>query len=138
MLLARQQVLQNRTVSVIDAYTSSDIFLLLDDTSFGNSCIQLPLIYILLSCCNKGPNRFCHSFAVSPFPRVFCFKVNPYILSPNFARITTRKAPIARPSICTYHESLNLNNTMLTAIVKIRFQGCSLTFRRRLLAVELL
>ena len=70
LFLARQQLSQYQAISVTNAYTSLDIFILCD-TSFGNTCIQLPLIYILLSCGNTVTSCFCHYLAVSKFPTVF-------------------------------------------------------------------
>ena len=40
-------------------------------TSFDNNRIQLPLIYMLLSCGIMGTNRFCHSLVVSQLSPVF-------------------------------------------------------------------
>ena len=58
LFLARQQLSQYQTISVIDAYTSSDIFPHFRWYQFQNSRIQPPLTYMWLSCCNMGTNLF--------------------------------------------------------------------------------
>ena len=45
-------------------------------------------------------------------------RAHSYSFSQKFARITAMGVPIARPSTCTYHESLHVKYTLLTAIFK--------------------
>ena len=61
-------------------------FCILDDTSFGNSRIQPPLIYMLFSWGNIGINHFCHSLAVPPFPPVFLVLEHSVICLPELQR----------------------------------------------------
>ena len=70
LFLARQQFSQKQTRLLMRKYHRT-FFCILDDTSFGIYRIQPHPIWMQLSCCNMGINRFCQSLAVSLFLLVF-------------------------------------------------------------------
>ena len=93
----------------------------LDDTSFGNSSIQLPLIYMWFPAETWAQPFLSLICCISVPTGISCLRANSYSFSHKFARITARDAPIAEPSTCTYHESIHVKYILLTAVFKSLF-----------------
>ena len=108
---------------LFDAYTSSDIFPHFRWYQFRQLSHSTPFDLYVTFLLQHGHKPFFFSSicCISVPTGISCLRANSYSSSHKFARITARDAPIPEPSTCTYHESLHLKYTLLTAIFKSLF-----------------
>ena len=122
LFLKRQQLSQYQAISVIDAYTSSDNFPHFKCYQFWQFSHSTPFELYVTFLLQHGPTPFLSMICCISVPiGISCLGANSYSFIHKFVRITARDVPIAKPSTCTYHESLHLKYTLLTAIFKSLF-----------------
>ena len=104
LFLARQQLSQYQTISLIDAYTSSDFFPHFRWYKFRQLSHLTPFDLYVTFLLQHGHKPFMSLICCVSVPTgISCLRPNSYSFSYKFARITARDAPIAKPSTCTYH-----------------------------------
>ena len=130
--------LQYQTVSLIFRYSSSDISPHFTWYQFKQHSHSTPFDLYVTFLLNSGyiPWR---SFSGENISGISLDSAVSYCFSQRFAKMTARDAPIAKPSFWTYHISLHLKWTWLTAMFNSLFMvflaidggsSCSYSFLR--------